>query len=573
MNNYKYLNIKGTSLEEIQLEKYLKQRAEEHVIKEKSESITYPIQKLKENYENIVKTYELLNEHLKLGIKIHSAGEWILDNFYIIEETVKNIEKSLTKKEYTQLPGIASGKYKGFSRAYVLASEIVAFSEENISETKIIKAIQSYQTRKILTMKEIWKIGEFMQIALIQEISEICKKIYYSQIQKYKVENIYERLIEIKSYKDRTFVKNVKSKVANNDINQTFIEYMTYKLRRIGTKGAPYLEVLERQVKKIGLDIDEIVKTEHLYVATLKIKMGLCITSIKKINRINLKEVFNQTSKVEELLNSDPSGIFKKQTEETKEMYRQEIQKLSEKTKISEIYISEEIIKLSSRYKEEKENKKSHVGYYLIDEGKYELRERILEKEVKKVNKKTISRLYLIQMFIIPLIIDLIITTQIHLTDLLKLILAIIMYVPIYEIWKNSLNNILRHIIKQSKLPKINYENGIADESKTMVVIPCILDNEEKVKEMMKKIEVYYLANEDENIYFTLLGDCTTSEREVEKEDQEIIKSGKEEVKRLNEKYNKTSKFNFVYRKRVWNPQETCYMGWERKRGDRKSVV
>lgn len=567
MNNYKYLNIKGTSLEEIQLEKYLKQRAEEHVIKEKSESITYPIQKLKENYENIVKTYELLNEHLKLGIKIHSAGEWILDNFYIIEETVKNIEKSLTKKEYTQLPGIASGKYKGFSRAYVLASEIVAFSEENISETKIIKAIQSYQTRKILTMKEIWKIGEFMQIALIQEISEICKKIYYSQIQKYKVENIYERLIEIKSYKDRTFVKNVKSKVANNDINQTFIEYMTYKLRRIGTKGAPYLEVLERQVKKIGLDIDEIVKTEHLYVATLKIKMGLCITSIKKINRINLKEVFNQTSKVEELLNSDPSGIFKKQTEETKEMYRQEIQKLSEKTKISEIYISEEIIKLSSRYKEEKENKKSHVGYYLIDEGKYELRERILEKEVKKVNKKTISRLYLIQMFIIPLIIDLIITTQIHLTDLLKLILAIIMYVPIYEIWKNSLNNILRHIIKQSKLPKINYENGIADESKTMVVIPCILDNEEKVKEMMKKIEVYYLANEDENIYFTLLGDCTTSEREVEKEDQEIIKSGKEEVKRLNEKYNKTSKFNFVYRKRVWNPQETCYMGWERKRG------
>ena len=50
MNNYKYLNIKGTSLEESQLEKYLKQRAEEHVIKEKSESDTYPIQKLKENY-------------------------------------------------------------------------------------------------------------------------------------------------------------------------------------------------------------------------------------------------------------------------------------------------------------------------------------------------------------------------------------------------------------------------------------------------------------------------------------------------------------------------------------------
>ena len=44
------------------------------------------------------------------------------------------------------------------------------------------------------------------------------------------------------------------------------------------------------------------------------------------------------------------------------------------------------------------------------------------------------------------------------------------------------------------------------DQNKTMVVIPCILDNEAKVKEMFKKIEVYYLANEDKNIFFTLLG-------------------------------------------------------------------
>ena len=123
-------------------------------------------------------------------------------------------------------------------------------------------------------------------------------------------------------------------------------------------------------------------------------------------------------------------------------------------------------------------------------------------------------------MFIIPLIIDFAITIKINVSEILKLILTIIMYVPIYEIWKSSLNNILRHIIKQSKIPKINYENGIDDQNKTMVVIPCILDNEAKVKEMFKKIEVYYLANEDKNIFFTLLGDCTTSEREVEKEDK-----------------------------------------------------
>ncbi len=536
MNNYKYLNIKGTSLEESQLEKYLKQCAEEYIIKENSDKNTYPIKKLKENYENILKTYEILNEHLKLGIKIHSAGEWILDNFYIIEETVKNIEKSLTKKEYTKLPGIANGKYKGFSRIYVLASEIIAFSEDTISEEKIINAINSYQTRKILSMKEIWKLGLFLQIAIIQEISEICKKIYYSQIQKYKVENIYERLIEVKLEKDRKFIKNVKNKVGTAEINQSFIEYMTYKLRRIGTKGIPYLEVLEKQIKKLGIDLDDIVKKEHLYVATLKIKIGTCITSIKKLNRINLKEIFNQTCKVEELLQKDPNETYSKQTEDTNELYRQKIQEISDQTKISEIYISEEILKLSSRYKNEKENKKSHVGYYLIDEGVYELKQKILERKIRKPPIKLVQKLYIVQAFIIPLIIDFLITYKLSLSTILKIITFIILYVPIYEICIKSINNILRQTVKQNKIPKVNYENGIDSQNKTMVVIPCMLENEQKVEEMFQKIEVYYLANEDENIYFTLLGDCTTSEKEVEKEDQEIITKRKKRSRKAKQK-------------------------------------
>ena len=88
----------------------------------------------------------------------------------------------------------------------------------------------------------------------------------------------------------------------------------------------------------------------------------------------------------------------------------------------------------------------------------------------------------------------------------------------------------------------------------------------------MKKLEVYYLANKSENIYFALLGDCTSSKNENEDFDEEVIKAGLEEVDKLNKKYNKSfdeniPKFNFLYRKRTWNSSEKCYLGWERKRG------
>ena len=88
----------------------------------------------------------------------------------------------------------------------------------------------------------------------------------------------------------------------------------------------------------------------------------------------------------------------------------------------------------------------------------------------------------------------------------------------------------------------------------------------------MKKLEVYYLANKSENLYFALLGDCTSSKNENEDFDDEIIKIGLEETDKLNKKYTKNfdtdyPKFNFLYRKRIWNASEKCYLGWERKRG------
>lgn len=63
---------------------------------------------------------------------------------------------------------------------------------------------------------------------------------------------------------------------------------------------------------------------------------------------------------------------------------------------------------------------------------------------------------------------------------------------------------------------------GIDEKNTTMVVTPCILDNIEKVKELAEKLEVFYLANKSENIYFTILGDPKTSSKEIEEKDDEI---------------------------------------------------
>ena len=179
----KILNIKGALLDKEQLESYLEKIASDHVLQERSNPDTFPIPRLQENFKFITKTYEILNDHLKIGINIHPAGEWLLDNYYIIEETVKTIQKELTMKKYKNLIGISNGAYAGFARIYVLATEIVAYTEARINAHTLEELLNAYQNKKTLNMEEIWNISTFLQIAIIEMIRGICEKIYSVQIQ------------------------------------------------------------------------------------------------------------------------------------------------------------------------------------------------------------------------------------------------------------------------------------------------------------------------------------------------------------------------------------------------------
>ena len=161
MKNVKALNISGTLLDNNQFASYIEKTASEHNLKKFSDKNTFPIIKLKEDFNFIFETYNLLNKHIKMGIKIHSAGEWILDNFYIIEENVKIIQKEIKLKDYRNLQAIASGKYEGFARIYVLAAEIVAFSDCSVNNENVRNALKAYQNKKVLSIEEIEKLPLF----------------------------------------------------------------------------------------------------------------------------------------------------------------------------------------------------------------------------------------------------------------------------------------------------------------------------------------------------------------------------------------------------------------------------
>ena len=571
----KSLNINGAPLDNIQLQNYLEKIASEHILQKKSNKNTYPIPRLNDNFEQITKTYDILNSNLKLGISIHPAGEWLLDNYYIIEEIYKTIKKELTLKKYTNFVGISNGKYKGFARIYVLASEIVAYTDGKIDEKKLEDLLIAYQNKKTLNMEEIWNISVFLYIALIEQIRNVCEKIFFVQIQKYKVESIIERLVENKQDQDLVYIRNVKS-IKLPFSKEPFIEYLSYRLNQYGKKGLPYIKILEEQVEKTGTNILEIIKKEHFDIALKKLSMGNCIKSIKDIQRINFTQIFERINGVENILQNDPARVYSNMTYKTKEYYRNVIKNLATKTKISEIYITTKALEVAKKNEDNIDKRKSHIGYYIIDRGLDKLKEELnIDKKIAYKNKKDITlkneSKYISSIILLTSIISLFIGYNfLKMTQnlIFSILFIIFIYVPISEIVIKIIQYILSKIIKPSIIPKMDFTEGIPKKYSTMVIMPTILTSKEKVEEMLEKLEVYYLANKSNNIYFTLLGDCTTSSKEIEEYDEDIIQTGKQLINKLNEKYpSKISIFNFIYRSRQWNSKEEAFLGWERKRG------
>jgi len=465
---YKYLNIKGIVLDNYQLQSYMERTASSHNIKNSSEKWTYPIPRLKDNFKFIEKTYRVLNQHLKLKIDIHSAGEWLLDNFYIIEETYKTVVAEMNLKKYRKFPGLTNGIYKGFARNYVLASEIIAYTDNKINDEILSLAISAYQKRKLLSMDEIWNLWIFLELTLIENIRNICEKIYVSQMQKYKVESIIERLVERKDKKEQIFSginKDIENNVVYKEIKYPYIEYMSYKLKKYGKQGIPYLEILEEQVNKMGMKISEIIQKEHYDIAITKVSLGNSIISLKEILRIDFLSLFEEINGVEDILKSDPAKVYSKMDYKTKEYYRNEIKQISEKTNISELYIAKKVLEIANQYvnKDDVENKKkSHIGYYLISKGRNELFNALGIKNKKCVSNMTKARRYIFLNYFITTILLFLIGSFFYYKTrdiMISIITVVSIIIPISEFVQQLINYILNKKTKPTLIPKLDFNN------------------------------------------------------------------------------------------------------------------
>ena len=225
------------------MENYAKRLALEHSVQGNASKRFFPIIEMKERFERIRKAYDILTESISLDISIPPSGEWILDNFYIIEEQVNKISEELKINTYLKLPAI-----KGEARIFLIAKELVVLTDGNINKEVIEKFMISYQSKRKISMEEIWMFPTMLKICIINYIGIVAERIITSQYQKFKVASMVERLIKNKSLNEQSFLK-YKNISLNGEIT-AYVEFLVYLLKREGKKAKRYINILSEEIEK-----------------------------------------------------------------------------------------------------------------------------------------------------------------------------------------------------------------------------------------------------------------------------------------------------------------------------------
>ena len=297
------------------------------------------------------------------------------------------------------------------------------------------------------------------------------------------------------------------------------------------------------------------------------------ISCIRQIEAISWKDFFKKTSLVEKILENDPANVYKSMDFESQDYYRHKIEEIARIIKRSEIQVVENALKLAEKnYIDSGEKYKSHIGYYLIDEGTTEL-EGFYYTFGAVITEGAFLAINLGSTALISSLVLLMGTIFGNIYTRKTLIVAfILVFISVNEIVVGLMNWLESKFINIRRVPKLDFSRGIPYDCKTVVVIPAIVDSKEKAQSLIEKLEVEYCGNMDNNIFFALLSDFPDSDKEIEPHEKEIIDFSLSLVEKLNKKYsqynqNKEDRFYFLSRKRIYNKKHKVYMGKERKRG------
>jgi cyclic beta-1,2-glucan synthetase len=308
--------------------------------------------RLKQNAAVLLDAYRDNANALELGNSVVPAAEWLLDNYHLIEQQIREIRDDLPTSFYRQLPKLVSGPFSGYPRVFGLAWAYIAHTDSHFDETSLCKFINAYQTIDILTIGELWAVAITLRIVLIENLRRLVDQITVGRIARNEADKLTDQLL-VSGSDHAELLADIKTRITE-PLSEIFAAQLAKRLRDQDPNTTPALEWLEKRLHRQGLNVDEVVQHSQQREGASNLSVRNVITSMHLITDIDWTVLFERVSIVDEKLRCD--STFGDMNVVTRDLYRNAIEELSRGSKFSEINIAKLALKAGREGKKNIEN-------------------------------------------------------------------------------------------------------------------------------------------------------------------------------------------------------------------------
>ena len=530
-----------------------------------------------DNAAVLLAAYRASAAELENGRSVVPAAEWLLDNYHLVQEQIREIRDDLPPGYYRQLPKLADGPFAGYPRVFGLSWALVAHTDSRVDPESLRRFIVAYQRIQPLTIGELWAMIVTLRIVLVENLRRLADQMTAGRKARRDADALADLLLAHGSAQSDLQADTAAH--ASEPLSEPFAGQLAKRLRDLDPTTTPALGWLEERLARQGGSIEEMVQHVQRRQGASNVTVRNIITSMRLMSNVDWAELVESVSLVDQRLCA--ASAFAAMDFPTRDIYRGAIEELSRGSSLSELDIAGEALKAAHAAAAQatdpaEADRVGDPGYHLIAGGR-----RALERSIgfRAPARLWISRLSIrlgIGGYVGTILGVTVIVMALALWALAGVgfgwlaLFALVGFLPATEIATTLVNRGITWTFGAITLPGLDLKAGVPPSLRTLVVVPTLLTNAADLLEQVERLEVHYLGSAAGDLTFALLSDGVDADEEYLEGDEHLLTIAAEAVERLNHRHGPGpdgNRFLLLHRRRVFNAGEKKWMGWERKRG------
>lgn len=301
--------------------------------------------RLADNEAVLVRAYELVTAAVAAKHGIEPAGEWLIDNFYLIEEQIRTARRHLPRHYSRELPRLKNGPSADAPRGYDIALELIAHADGRVDAEALRSFVRAYQSVAPLTLGELWAVPIMLRLALIENLRRVAIRLTADKLDRNNANRWADRLTELAENDPKSLILGLAD-MAKSDppMTSAFVAELARRLQGHGPALAFPLTWVEQRLSEDGQTIERLVASEGQRQAADQVSIGNSIGSLRLLGAMDWRDFVEAMSLVDENLRDDPAGVYSRMDFATRDLYRHAVEEIAQHNPLAQVAVARQAV-------------------------------------------------------------------------------------------------------------------------------------------------------------------------------------------------------------------------------------